>query len=657
MAPSNALINKRNIECFLGEDPTFGSEEDEPDDIVEATAENSVRIGKVRELVNKLTNEFDAYNDAPSRASLSSLSNVEYEVRTELRQLMPTDAFDYTSFTEDAMDTPWFRKAAHTVYDLMVVRETADVQLQTISSILNQMFSSNASSPAPSTSMLQEVNDKFQEMALKMDDVERRQFGIDNPRSVNTRRHHANTILDMSDPSNRSVYTDAENLKRSQDLSDVLGHTGHSTFLLKRMRPTDYAMSNPFSLSKLEYSNGTDLLLHFSSLESSFLDHLTGQLPTNLNQDITKIRFTIHTLGPEVIDWWQSLRLASYHLLQHDYKLFKKYLILSMTPPDTDEWSFNEFSKACLPGKYDMLNVKFQYWHRQLANIKRLNTPARHNYTLTDESAYAKMLEGLPDEVRRSFNAKAYSCATPYHLLASAAESAEAEFKLSYERQGHSNPHYMGAIDYSRSNRRNSNRLNEYERSPRYSDRSQYHTPERDRYRRYGRSPSPSRDRFRSTSRGRTPPRPGRLNALHSEEHDLPIESLDFDSEEDSVEQERSTVFGHNCMQIEASSEDDIARLAAAMGDDLVCWNCGKPGHFRRQCEEPQRNVEGSIFAKQRQRGSPFFMRERDGSMRRVSSDPYKAVSFASTRRQGPAGQGKLNQLLFTQGEDGQYFA
>ena len=110
-------------------------------------------------------------------------------------------------------------------------------------------------------------------------------------------------------------------------------------------------------------------------------------------------------------------------------------------------------------------------------------------------------------------------------------------------------------------------------------------------------------------------------------------------------------------MQIEASSKDDIARLAAAMGDDLVCWNCGKPGHFKGQCQEPPRDGEGSIFAKQRQQGLPFFMRERDGSMRRVSNDPYKAVSFASTRRQGPAGQGKLNQLLFTQGEDGQYFA
>jgi len=491
-----------------------------------------------------------------------------------------------------------------------------------------------------------------------MDDVERRQFGIDNPRSVNTRRHHANTILDMSDPSNRSVYTDAENLKRSQDLSDVLGHTGHSTFLLKRMRPTDYAMSNPISLSKLEYSNGTDLLLHFSSLESSFLDHLTGQLPTNLNQDITKIRFTIHTLGPEVIDWWQSLRLASYHLLQHDYKLFKKYLILSMTPPDTDEWSFNEFTKACLPGKYDMLNVKFQYWHRQLANIKRLNTPARHNYTLTDESAYAKMLEGLPDEVRRSFNAKAYSCTTPYHLLASAAESAEAEFKLSYERQGHSNPHYMGAIN-TRPDRRSYDRPYEYERS-RYSpqsDKSSYHTPDRDRYRRNGRSPSPLRDRFRSPSRGRTPPRSGRLNALQDDVRNGPRDHLDFDSEEESVEEERSTVFDHNCMQIEASSGDDIARLLAAMGDNLVCWNCGKPGHFKQDCKEPQRNVEGSIFARQRQQGSPFFMRERDGRMRRISSDPYKAVSFASTRKQGPSGQGRLSQLLFTQGEEGQYFA
>ena len=67
MAPqlSNTALLQRYIDCFLGEDPTFGSEEAEPDDIVEATDENNVRIGKVRGLVIKLNNEFQAYNVAP----------------------------------------------------------------------------------------------------------------------------------------------------------------------------------------------------------------------------------------------------------------------------------------------------------------------------------------------------------------------------------------------------------------------------------------------------------------------------------------------------------------------------------------------------------------------------------------------------------------
>ena len=135
MAPNTAL-DKRYIDSFLGEDPTFGSEEAEPDDIVEATDENNVRIGKVRGLVIKLNNEFQAYNAAPSNTSLSTLSDVVFDVKTELRKLMPVNSFDYTSFTKAAMKTAWYRTAAEAVYNLLEERADADDLLQTIRPII-----------------------------------------------------------------------------------------------------------------------------------------------------------------------------------------------------------------------------------------------------------------------------------------------------------------------------------------------------------------------------------------------------------------------------------------------------------------------------------------------------------------------------------------
>ena len=95
------------------------------------------------------------------------------------------------------MKRPWYRTAAAPVYDLFDAHGQAQELLQVIRPLVVQLPEVNGLPNSQSTppAMLQAVNEKFDAISLKMDDVERRQFGIDNPRSVNTRRHKANTIL------------------------------------------------------------------------------------------------------------------------------------------------------------------------------------------------------------------------------------------------------------------------------------------------------------------------------------------------------------------------------------------------------------------------------------------------------------------------------
>ena len=169
------------IECFLGDDPIFGTEEDPPDDLDEATEANKVRADKLEGLVMKLRNEFQAYNAASNNTSLDALRSVVTGLKTELLSLHPVDEFDYSSFTQATMKRPWYRKAAAPVYKLLNAQGEADELLKAIRPVTTQLPTATGHSSPPG--MLQAVNAKFEQIALKMDDVERRQFGIDNPRT------------------------------------------------------------------------------------------------------------------------------------------------------------------------------------------------------------------------------------------------------------------------------------------------------------------------------------------------------------------------------------------------------------------------------------------------------------------------------------------